>query len=176
MRLWKVQLAAIAFAAVAMSSVRAEAGCCAFCGETAGCRPVCRLVWEEQTIETTCYGCKREDFCVPGCSSWEYECEGYACQDCATHPSGVHTEPRKISWKHWCPGKAKIYTRTKLMKKVDKRKVPGFKWVVEDLCPPCIANYEPPTVPEGAEVPPPPPNVRPLIAAEPKDGPALIKK
>ena len=38
------------------------------------------------------------------------------------------------------PGGAKIYTKTKLMKKVETVTVPSYKWVVEDMCVQCAAN------------------------------------
>jgi hypothetical protein len=58
----------------------------------------------------------------------------------------------------WGPGgEGRIYTRTKLMKKTVTRKVPGYKWVVEDLCPSCVAALEAPAIPEGVAPPPVPP-------------------
>ncbi|MEX2286530.1 MAG: hypothetical protein WD648_05520 [Planctomycetaceae bacterium] len=43
------------------------------------------------------------------------------------------------------------------MKKTITRKVPGYKWVVEDLCPQCAANCAPDAAPaDGKGVPPAP--------------------
>jgi hypothetical protein len=33
-----------------------------------------------------------------------------------------------------------MYTRTKLMKKVERVKVPTYKWVVEEVCCDCASN------------------------------------
>jgi hypothetical protein len=43
-----------------------------------------------------------------------------------------------------------------LMKKTVTKTVPGYKWVVEDLCPSCQAKCAQLTVPPATEVPPAP--------------------
>ena len=42
------------------------------------------------------------------------------------------------------------------MKKTVTKKVPGFKWVVEDLCPACQARCAQLEIPAGTEIPPAP--------------------
>ena len=56
------------------------------------CKKVCRLVCEEKKVEVVCWGCKCEDFCVPGpgCPTCEHcKC---VCQTCdeGEKPSGVY--------------------------------------------------------------------------------------
>lgn len=110
--------------------------CCARCGCASKCTKVCRLVCEEKEISVTCWGCKDEDFCIgkPSCPDCDH-CET-ACQpDCK---DGVCSAPTKFVWTNWIPGScARMFTKHKLMKKTVKKKVPSFKWVVEDLCKPC---------------------------------------
>jgi hypothetical protein len=43
-----------------------------------------------------------------------------------------------------------------LMQKIVTKKVPSYKWVVEDLCPACEAGCECAAIEPGAAVPPPP--------------------
>jgi hypothetical protein len=66
-------------------------------------------------------------------------------------------KPQSLVWTEWNPSKrAQIYTKKKLMKRTVTKTVPGYKWVVEDLCPACEAA-NPSVKPEpGAVVPPPP--------------------
>ena len=47
-------------------------------------------------------------------------------------------------------------TKNKLMKKVETKKIPSYKWVVEDLCGKCEGNCLGAAVPADAELPPPP--------------------
>jgi hypothetical protein len=64
-------------------------------------------------------------------------------------------------WFDWFPGGAKIYTRTKLMRKSEFVTVPSHKWVVEDLCPECTAKVEQTAAAAVAErLPPVTPTVR----------------
>lgn len=54
------------------------------------------------------------------------------------------------------------------MKKTITRKVPGYKWVLEDLCEDCVAALEEPAIPAGVAAPPMPPvgpNVRVIPAS-----------
>lgn len=90
------------------------------------CSPqkVCRLVCEMKETTKVTYGCKCEDFCVPGPSQ--------RCQaDCAC---GHCSECKANSWVPTC---AKVKTRKVLDKKEEKVMKPTYKWVVEYLCPEC---------------------------------------
>jgi hypothetical protein len=53
------------------------------------------------------------------------------------------------------------------MKKVETRKIPSYKWVVEDLCSRCEATSPVVAVEPGAKVPPPPDTDAKLLYAEP---------
>lgn len=145
-------------AGLAASTAVAGDGCCAHCGCESHCQKICRLVCEEKKVETTSWGCQCEDFCVPSpshlaCKHCEPACE--SCAD-ACDPDAVCAKPKKFVWKEWIPTCAKIYTKKKLMKKVETHKVPSWKWVVEDLCPACEAGCPHAEVPPGTPIPPPP--------------------
>src|SRR5262245_9132950 len=152
---------AVALSAVVvgmLGSASADDGHCAHCGRRCACQKVCRLVWEEKKVEVTCWGCKCEDFGVPGPSHAGCRHCDEVCSSCdaADNPQGVCAKPKKFSWIEWIPGCAKVQTRTKLMRKVVVRKVPGYKWVVEDLCEHCEAGCGCADIQPGVEVPPPP--------------------
>lgn len=122
----------------------AEDGCCAHCGCTAQCHKVCRLVCEDRKVEKTCWGCICEDFCVPCagtpvCKHCEDVCE--SCGD-PDDPKVPFARARKLIWHDWTPNGATMYTKKKLMRKVVTKKVPGYKYVVEDLCDACAAKQE----------------------------------
>jgi len=126
---------------------RGQAHPCAHCGCEATCQKTCRLVCEEKKVEVFCFGCKCEDFCVPcrscqGCEHSETVCdECMASDQCDACDQNVpHSEPKGFVWFDWFPGGAKIYTRTKLMRKSEFVTVPSYKWVTEDLCPQCAAK------------------------------------
>lgn len=132
-------------------------GHCSHCRCQSSCRKVCRLVCEEKKVEVICLGGKCEDFCLPGPS--KRGCRH--CEElCATCPScakdGVVAGPKKFVWYEWIPGCAKLHTKNKLMKKVETKKIPSYKWVVEDLCGRCEGNCLGAAVPADAEIPPPP--------------------
>jgi len=139
-------------AAISGSPGATNAGdhCCACCGCTQQCRRVCRLVVEEKKIETTCWGSKCEYVCIPGpsCEGCEH-CES-VCGTCESNdPTAPYAEPKRLLWKEWFPGSAKVYTKKKLVKKTVTTKVPSHKWVVEDLCAKCCKNYEKTGSPDG---------------------------
>ena len=135
--------------------VAGEPGCL-HCGcRDSKCCKVCRLVKEDRKITTTCWGMKDEDFCVPAPSTPECKhCEPV----CQTDPrSGVTSCQKKLVWTSWIPGcGGDVMTRHKLMKKTVTKTVPSFKWVVEDLCPKCVAACQPISVPQGTTIPKPP--------------------
>jgi hypothetical protein len=60
-------------------------------------------------------------------------------------------------WYDWIPGCAGgITTKNKLMKRTVVKRVPTYKWVVEDLCDGCERNCVGAAVPINVEIPPPP--------------------
>ncbi len=131
---------------------------CDHCGQSGACQKVCRLVCENKKVEVTCWGCKCEDFCVPGpskrgCKHCETVCG--LCDE-ACDPNSTHAKTKNFVWYDWMPGCATIHTRKKLMKQTVTKTIPSYKWVVEDLCPHCVASAESSPVPAGAEIPRPP--------------------
>jgi hypothetical protein len=149
--------AALTVVAAYITQYGAIAAGCDHCNRDCGCRKVCRLVCEEKKVEITCWGVECEDFCLPkhgkpGCKHCELVCD----EDCGDPEQKVHTGPKKFVWHDWCAGGAKIYTKKKLMKKVVTKKVPTYKWVVEDLCGECESKLKPIDVPADAIVPPKP--------------------
>lgn len=154
----RLAVAGLLMGMIAPAAHAGDDGNCAHCGCCCNCQKVCRLVEQEKYVEIVCWGKKCEDFCVPceserGCKNCEMVCE--TCGDKGS--DGICTKPKKFVWYDWLPGGgAQIYTRHKLMRGVTTKKVPGFKWVVEDLCPDCTAKCEAATVTPGIEVPPPP--------------------
>ncbi len=153
-------LSLLAVSALLILATRTDAAdcCCDRCGCTESCQKVCRLVCEEKKVDVICWGCKCEEFCVPkhskkGCKHCETVCaacdEGCAC-------STPHALPKRFIWREWCPTCAKIFTKKKLMKKVESVKVPSYKWVVECMCPKCEASCEMTQVDPRVELPSPP--------------------
>jgi hypothetical protein len=117
-------------------------GACARCGRHAPCQQVCRLVPEDRKITVTCWGCKCEEFCVGGPSHVACKGADEACLDCVgkepPDPKPPFSLPRSFTWREWIPGCPQaIYTRKRLMRKTETKTVPGFKWVVEDVCAEC---------------------------------------
>ncbi len=136
---------------------RASEGCCSHCGCSSNrCRKVCRLVSEDRKITTTCWGMECEDFCVPGPSTPECKHCEMVCKN-GPDDKQVCGQPKRLVWTSWRPGCGQeIHTKRKLMKKTVTKKVPSFKWVVEDLCVECTAKCEPISVPTGIKIPSPP--------------------
>lgn len=128
--------------------------CCAQCGQAEAQTKVCRLVCEEKRITVTCWSCECEDFCLQGpnwptCRHADVACEDDGeCRD---------PHPKLFIWSTWkpltCP---KLMTKKKLQKKIVSRKVPSYKWVVEDLCQACESDVEVTPVPKGVQIPPAP--------------------
>lgn len=117
---------------------------CDKCGAEAPCKKVCRLVCEEKKVEVVCWGCKCEDFCVPGpgCPTCEHcQCVCKTCGDGAPS-SKVCSEPKRFVWYDWRPSFAQMYTKTRLMRRTEMVKVPTYKWVVEDVCCNCAEAYD----------------------------------
>ena len=167
--IWLILLSAVIFGGYALAASAQEVGCCDRCGCTHECHKVCRLVCEEKKVEVFCWGCKNEDFCVPGPSCrGEKHCD-VVCDTCGDKQSAdISVKPKKFVWYEWIPGTtAKAYTRTKLMRGVTSVKVPSHKWVLEDMCAACVAQCERPVIAPGAEVPPTPVVARNVIVLGP---------
>jgi hypothetical protein len=147
-------IAAVFLSAGVVSEAAAGDGCCAHCRRPGPCQKVCRLVCEEKKVEVVCWGCKAEDFCLTGPNKAGCRHTEEVCAECGE--SGICTAPRKFIWTEWIPCTAKIFTRKKLMKKVEVQKTPSFKWVIEELCVECEANCPCAEVPPGVDLPPPP--------------------
>lgn len=149
-------LLSLSLAIIVTTVARAGGGVCAHCGCSDGCQKVCRLVCEDKKVAVTQWGCKAEDFCVPGPSKPSCQHEDFVSDE-STAPKAPYSEPKRFVWTEWIPGgHAKIYTKKKLMKRTVTKTVPSFKWVVEDLCPQCEVNCEAPQVPPGTMIPPVP--------------------
>lgn len=138
-----------------LPQLTAWAGCCAHCGCQATCRKVCRLVCEDKSVEVVCWGIKCEEFCVPnpGCEKCQH-CET-VCPDCRTKAGEPKSGSKPFVWSTWVPGGAKMFTKNKLMKQTVTKKVPTYKWVVEDLCAECREGKkeEAADKPKSAELP-----------------------
>ncbi len=155
------RLQALLFALVAALSTATTALAgehCGHCGCQACCQKVCRLVIDEKKVDGVCWGCQCEDFCLPGPS-----CRG--CKNCEevcnfcdeNDPQAPFVQPKKFVWYDWIPNPcAEVHTKKKLMKKTVTKKVPSYKWVVEDLCPACEQKAVGAPLVAGLEVPPPP--------------------
>lgn len=162
MNLHPILLAFGLFAVAAAWNVGAVAAgeiCCAICGGHNSCNKVCRLVCEEKKVDVICWGVKCEDFCIPGpskpgCKHCEVVCD--QCDPKAkTKPDDPHSQARQFVWRDWMPWKPpQIHTKRKLMQKIETKKIPSYKWVVEDLCKECESKAKSAAVPPGAEVPP----------------------
>lgn len=128
---------------------------CAHCG-CGECEQVCRLVREDKKVNITCWGCKCEDFCAPGKSCRGCKnCQEVCDEDCNT--SDVCAAPKKFVWFDWEPGCAHhIYTKKKLMRKTIEKKIPSYKWIVEDICPHCQSKCQCALIEPGAQIPAPP--------------------
>jgi len=129
---------------------------CRHCGQERECRKVCRLECVDKKIVTTCWTVQDEDFCLPGpscpgCSHSESVCD--ECDEFGNTPAFG-----KIRfWREWFPNTCgQVFTRRKLMKKTVTKTIPGYKWVVEDLCPACEADCEVVTPPANVLIPPAP--------------------
>jgi len=115
--------------------------CCQLCG-CGSCSKVCRLVCEDKKVTVTCWGVQEEEFCIPGrgveqCKHCEEVCE------CQEDEGEVCSRPKLFSWREWQPcGDPEIRTKRKLMRKTVTKKVPTYKWVIQDLCEDCRRAVE----------------------------------
>ena len=142
--------------------------CCALCGCNDSCQKVCRLVCEEKRVDVICWGMKCEDFCVPGPSKpCCKECD-VVCDDCGkkTKEGDPVATPKRFIWRDWIPSThTAIFTKKKLMQRIDTKKVPSYKWVVEDLCAKCESKAKLALVEPGAQIPAPPAVDAKILAA-----------
>lgn len=131
---------------------------CARCGREQSCQKVCRLVREEKKVNIVCWGCKCEDFCLPGHSDRDCKhCEA-VCETDECNQDGVCSKAKPFVWYDWLPGCSKgIATKNKLMKKTVVKTIPSYKWIVEDLCSQCLKQCDGGAPPTGTPIPPPPP-------------------
>jgi len=156
--------------AYAVGPLQKVDGCCARCGCDPGCcNAVCRLVKEERELKVTCWSSECKPVCLPccskrGCRNAECACNG-GKGGCCDGKNGAQKADgccgigaKKFVWFDYCPGSAKMRCKKHLMKKTVTKKVPGYKWVVEDLCKGCEAKAkaDAPVVEPDAEVPEPP--------------------
>lgn len=168
--IWRMTLVAFALVMSLVSFVTAGDHGCARCG-CSDCCKVCRLVEEEKKVPVICWGCVCEDMCLPcpserGCKHCDRVCEDcncgeglFGCGDCSYDPKHPTSKSKKFVWFDWCPGEGKrIIQHKKLMKMTTSKKIPHYKWVVEDLCAKCEKKVaeETPQVAPGSDVPPPP--------------------
>lgn len=157
------------FAAGASASEAGEI-CCALCGCRDGCQKVCRLVREEKKVDVICWGVECEDFCVPGPSKPGCKHDETICEHCdpQMQAGAPHSKPRPFVWRDWIPWKSpQIHTKRKLMQKIETKKIPSYKWVVDDLCKQCESKAESAAIAPGVDVPPVPrTDVKILLARE----------
>jgi hypothetical protein len=133
--------------------------CCALCGCKDSCQKVCRLVCEDKKVDVICWGVKCEDFCVPGPSKPCCKQCDMICDDCNKKPKEGDpiATPKRFVWREWIPSScANIFTKKKLMQRIDTKKVPSYKWVVEDLCAKCESKTKSASVEPGVNIPAPP--------------------
>ena len=145
----------LSIAVLAAASVVAGDGLCRHCRRSAACCQVCRLVKEEKKVAITCWACEEEPFCVPGPSHKVCKHVDYVCDE--SRPGEPCAKPKKFVWTEWLPScNSKIFTHKKLMKKVETKKIPSYKWVVEDVCEACQKELQVAELPTDAAVPLPP--------------------
>ncbi len=167
-RLLRDGILAVLTGASGLSVARAFASeasnhCCSHCRANLQCRRICRLVREDKKVTITCWGSESEDFCVPGPSQQKCEhCENVCtCDKKSEEQQKVCSQPKRWIWREWQPSPtAKIFTRKKLMKRTETKTVPGYKWVVENLCSACASSCSDAEIVPGADVPPKPTDLR----------------
>lgn len=154
----------LAILSVAMLSSHVYGGdCCQRCGCQACVKKVCVLKVETKKVPHVTYGCECEDFCVAGPSKkcgTITEIDENGCEKCKPN---------------WIPQCAKVYTRTKLVKKTTEKEEKVYKWVVEyvcDTCADCVASTGLPPEPPLANVQVEPtftrPGVPPVYTQDPR--------
>jgi len=160
---------AVASLFLAMSvSAQAKECKCDHCGHEASCQRVCRLVSEERKVSTTCWGYQCDEFCVPGPSKAGCKHCETVCDECKDQDSKVHARPQRLVWSDWNPACfANRFTKAKLMKKTESKKVKSYKWVVEEVCATCVSRCAKIDSPDGdAVIPPLPRNAGHVLAPD----------
>ena len=106
----------IAFVACCLAGAASPKTTCAECGAEAPCKKMCRLVCEEKKVEVVCWGCKCEDFCVPGPGCPTCQHCNCVCQSCGegAASSKVCSEPKRFFWYDWRPASRKCTRRPSL--------------------------------------------------------------
>lgn len=129
---------------------------------------VCRLVCVKKVVEVPCYSSKYETFCVGGpcrkaCKQCEAACtDGKGtcshkggCSSCASCQTGL-LKGNRFAYQETIPSCPKQFTKKILLRKMVKKEVTVYKWVLEDLCAECESKTPQPVVPKSAHIPAPP--------------------
>ena len=124
------------------------------CGRAAACQTNCRLVPEGKRVDVVCWGCKCEDFCVPGPSKPGCRHCDAVCESCMA--SGDSTLPlagtKSFVWTEWLPSSARVYTKKKLLKRTVSANIPSYKWKVEQSSSPAEGECRSASMPPGTDV------------------------
>lgn len=107
---------------------------CQKCGCTCAPQRVCHVVCETKQTPQTKYSAVSEEFCVPGPSD-------RVARPADCDERGGLFGKSKTAWE-WLPRCAEVRTRTKLVKTVTEKEEKAYRWVVEDLCPQCVAECQ----------------------------------
>lgn len=111
---------------------------CARCCQRSACCKVCVLESETKKVEITCWGCKSEDFCMPGRSIPNADhCQMIDCGASQSASTKTESKPKRFLWTDWTPRCATVMTKKKLMKRTVIKEIPTFKWVAKELCDVC---------------------------------------
>jgi hypothetical protein len=126
---------------------------CDHCGCQAQCHKVTRVICEMKDVKVTCYCCREEEIAIPGhskkcgevcepnpcCTSPRpAECENCNCEkkhswlDCLC---GCDKVDKRICWEPACSGRTRMVNH--LIKYEVTKKVPTYKYVVENCCDQC---------------------------------------
>jgi hypothetical protein len=108
-------------------ALRAGSPCCQGCGCQPCTKKVCRLKCEMKEVRKKVYSCKCEDFCVPGKSI----CCKKPCDDCRGL-CRLCCDP--YIYKPTC---GCVRTRVVPVIEIEKKKVPSYTCVVEEVCTRC---------------------------------------
>ncbi len=69
---------------------------CGHCNCDCECTKVCRLVVEEKKVQVVCWGCKCEDFCLPGPSDRGCKNCEEVCDDCTEKDKDICTALKEV--------------------------------------------------------------------------------
>lgn len=151
-------LAPLAALIVIAISSSVQAGGCSDCDGCSNVKKVCRKVCTFEEVEVKCWGCKCEDFCLPGdpdikqerpcdsCSCDSGSCDGGCEASCGCDSGLVHSHKGHnglfgtklfATPCHRESSCASVHTKKKLGYYVIKKKVPVVKWEIVELCDGC---------------------------------------